>query len=447
MSDELKKESEKLFAQAQETMKKEAEAVFRAGEELLKQTDASNYRPLWLDINDKGRNANAPILAESVIEEYGLFKSPQGIFDRNGNRQDDLSLAKILREKIGLYIPERAANIAKYNVLPILLDRIPEQAVNIENDGVAAYITNRMKTEINDFTRAGGISTGFAELDKKTRGLYPGLYVIGAVSSLGKTTLIHQIADNIAANGKHVLFFSLEMSRLEMVSKSIARKMAQIDMNNAISSIKIRNGITTRLSEQATQLYINSVEDRLSIIEGSFDTSVNYIGEYAQRYQEKHGEQPVIIVDYLQVLQGAPKGTTKEAVDYNIVELKRLSRALRVPVIVISSVNRANYLTPMTFESFKESGNVEYTSDIVLGLQLACMDEELFAKDKDIVKKRKRIKEALAENPRKVSVICLKNRYGRTDWKVNFDYYTANDLLEENNSWTEVKNEDLPIFG
>lgn len=402
----------------------------------------------WLEEENGQKTINAPILGILISEEYGLYKNSEGIFDKDGNRHDDSTLEKILRDRIGLYIPAKAANIAKYQALPVLLDKIPKQDIDISNDGVAAYISKRMRQEIDSFTRAGNISTGFADLDKKSGGLFPGLYIIGAISSLGKTTLIHQIADNIATAGKHVLFFSLEMSRLEMVSKSIARKTAQLDIANAMTSLKIRNGITSRVTEQATQAYIDAVGDRMNVIEGSFDTTVKYIWDYTAQYIEEHKEQPIVIIDYLQVIQGAPKTTAKESVDYNVVELKRMSRALRVPVIAISSVNRGNYLAPVDFESFKESGGIEYTADCVWGLQLSCMSEELFAKEKDIVKKRERVKEAKEAPIREVSLVCLKNRYGSTGWEVKFKYQTQFDLFTETQEkWIEVNNPVLPTFG
>lgn len=61
--------------------------------------------------------------------------------------------------------------------------------------------------------------------------LYPGFYVLGAVSSLGKTTFMHQMADQIAYAGQEVLFFSLEQTRLELTTKSLSRIMAQVDVD------------------------------------------------------------------------------------------------------------------------------------------------------------------------------------------------------------------------
>ena len=88
------------------------------------------------------------------------------------------------------------------------------------------------------------ISTGFEILDDKLDGgLYPGLYVIGAISSLGKTTLVLQIADQIAKAGQDVLFFSLEMARNELMAKSISR---QTYINTLATSGAAENAKTTR---------------------------------------------------------------------------------------------------------------------------------------------------------------------------------------------------------
>lgn len=321
--------------------------------------------------------------------------------------------------------------------------RAAEQKASATPDGVASYMAQLMGQEISEFIKASETKTGFPRFDQFTSGIFPGLYTIGAISSLGKTTFIHQIADQMAAAGKHVLFFSLEMSRLEMVSKSISRKMAQLDYSNAITSMKIRRGTTSNLMQRAAKEYAEAVGDRLSIIEGGFNTTVSFIGEYVRRYIEQNNARPVVIVDYLQIIQGAQKATIREATDFNVVELKRMTRALDVPVIVISSVNRGNYLLPVDFESFKESGGIEYTADVVLGLQLACLDEEIFNKDNKIKEKRERIKAAKGENPRKIKLVCLKNRYGSPDWTIDYKYYPQYDWFEEQSGYTVV-NEKTP---
>lgn len=302
-------------------------------------------------------------------------------------------------------------------------------------DGISSYIKRLMPGEIQSFNAASHIPTGFDVLDSKCGGLYPGLYAVGAISSLGKTTFIHQMADQIAAAGKHVLLFSLEQSRLELASKSLSRLMAQRDYSTALESVAIRRGATSKGLAAAISEYTARVGDRLSIIEGDFACTVGTISEYVNRYIDQNGVRPVVILDYLQILQAGDQRSAqrRDDIDANVTELKRMSRAKGVPVIVISSVNRANYLTPVDFESFKESGGIEYTADVVLGLQLECLDEDLFKEDsnKKIIQKRQRVKEAKKENPREIRLVCLKNRYGGVDWYTNYRYYPAYDLFEE----------------
>lgn len=89
------------------------------------------------------------------------------------------------------------------------------------------YMHNMMKQEIKEFQECTKTKTGFRNLDAETS-LYPGLYVLGAISSLGKTTFVHQMADQIAAAGGHVIYFSLEQTVLELASKSVSRAMAKL---------------------------------------------------------------------------------------------------------------------------------------------------------------------------------------------------------------------------
>lgn len=301
-------------------------------------------------------------------------------------------------------------------------------------DNVSDYISRIMSGEIETFREARDRKTGFTNLDKKAGGLFSGLYVIAAISSLGKTTLAHQIADNLAAAGEDVLFFSLEQSRLELVSKSLARITAKHDITTAVTSLDIRRGQLPKNVLQAAQEYQEAVGDRLSIIEGNFACDVSFIGDYTRRYIKRTGRRPVIFVDYLQIIQGEQdkRQTVRETVDTAVTELKRISREMNLTVFVISSVNRANYMTPIDFESLKESGGIEYSADVVWGLQLQCLNTALFDNPQAKIKeKRQTIREAKAADPRKIELLCLKNRYGISSFSVCFDYYPRHDLFIE----------------
>ena len=68
-------------------------------------------------------------------------------------------------------------------------------------------------------------------------------------------------------------------------------------------------------------------------------------------------------------------GTEKQQVDFNVSELKRISRDNDIPIFIICSFNRENYSTTVDFTSFKESGAIEYGADVVMGLQLKVMED------------------------------------------------------------------------
>lgn len=306
------------------------------------------------------------------------------------------------------------------------------QKVQAKPDNVGLYMANDMLLDIARFK--SDKKTGFNNLDKEAGGLYAGLYVIAAISSLGKTTFAHQIADNIAAAGEDVLYFSMEQSRLELVSKSIARTAAQLDENSDITSIGVRKyGLDSDKKRAAALAYKDKVTDKLSIIEGNFNCDIAFIRYKIKEYCRRNNARPVVFIDYLQILQPEKEGKSgvRETIDQAVTELKRISREMELTVIVISSVNRANYLTPIDFEALKESGGIEYTADVVWGLQLQCLNNDLFTKEGQVKNKRDAVRAAKTATPRKVELLCLKNRYGKSSYSCFFDYCPEKDLFKE----------------
>lgn len=305
-------------------------------------------------------------------------------------------------------------------------------------DNAADYIKDRLQDDIKQFQNGAERKTGFPVFDRMSGGIFSGLYVLGAISSLGKTTFIHQIADQLAERGSHVLYFSLEQSRLEMICKSISRMTARINIDEAVTSLQIRKGKNSETVQQATQKYITSAGERMNIIEGNFNCTVSYIHDYAARYSERNNVKPIIIIDYLQIMQpevdpetGRKPTDPRLIADYNVTALKRMTRELDVPVLVISSVNRSNYLTEIDFESFKESGGIEFTADVVLGLQLQAIHDPVFQKANAINEKRETIRDAKGTVPREVELVCLKNRFGEPFYSINYEYMPQFDYFRE----------------
>ena len=145
------------------------------------------------------------------------------------------------------------------------------------------------------------------------------------------------------------------------------------------------------------------------------------IAERVNKYVYYSGNKPLVIIDYLQLLAPVdPHFTDKQNTDKNVLELKRLSRELEIPIIAISSLNRANYNEPISMAAFKESGAIEYSSDVLLGLQLAGAGEKDF--DVDMAK---------SQEPRQIELKILKNRRGKTGDSINFEYYASRQFFRE----------------
>lgn len=262
----------------------------------------------------------------------------------------------------------------------------------------------------------GAASTGFPGLDKLLGGgLFPGLYVVGAISSLGKTSLALQIADGIAESGRDVVYFTLEMSGRELAAKSVSRISLEMDgtvgKTKAVTMRQVLSGELTPVMERAMERYENGPGARLFFVES--ETGAGEIRRRVERHARVRNEAPVVIVDYLQILKPADgRATDKQNVDRAVVELKRLSRDFQIPVLAVSSFNRENYRNAVSMEAFKESGAVEYSSDVLLGMQLTGAGEPRF--DVNLAKTR---------SPRYVELVVLKNRAGEPYGVVPLRYY------------------------
>lgn len=307
-------------------------------------------------------------------------------------------------------------------------------ADNAEPDSVAKYIDSQLINDIQKFIGFKDRKTGFKNLDEKCGGLYPGLYVLGAISSLGKTTFVHNIADNLAKAGDYVLYFSLEQSQLEMTLKSFARTSAQNDPSfaSAASAIEMKRGEKRSVLLKAAQEYTAAVGNRMNVIGCNFGVTAEDIVNYINAYMNTHeGIKPVVIIDYLQIIKQDDRMQEREKVDRSVQMLKKVQSDNDLVMIVISSVNRGNYLLPIDFESFKETGGIEYTADVVWGLQLQVLSDKIFDDEKGKTKqKRDKIREAKAKMPRDIELVCLKNRYGISSYYAGFKYYPQFDYIE-----------------
>lgn len=410
--------------------------------------------------------------------------------------------------EIFLYLKEKGFNICELNVQKPykdanealmknrsrLIEKVKEakeiaessadiaQQLQYEYTNQALSYIDTMRRELEKERELPTISTGFKNIDSIINGgLYPGLYFIGAISSLGKTTLALQIADNIAKQGQDTLIISLEMAKRELIAKSVSRETAEYSLQvdgkikalgqttADIMTLKRQQGYYDKagswqeFTEQRKQA-INAAVDiafrryseyakHIFIYEGIGDITPESIKARVEKHRAIYGTAPVVIVDYLQIMAGdSERLSDKQRVDKGVVELKRISRDFKIPVIAISSVNRASYEEPITMESFKESGGIEFSSDILIGLQYKGMDykTEENGKRENEAKRLQRLAElgkemreaARAGDPQPIQVKILKNRNGSRG-TAELSFYPMFNYFKEREAEPEEKPREL----
>lgn len=263
--------------------------------------------------------------------------------------------------------------------------------------------------------RRGGaavMSTGIAGLDKALDGgLHAGLTVLGAVSSMGKTSLMLQMADTLAAAGRNVLFITIEMSRMELIAKSAVRgtkERARPLLDGKLPEEKVRGLISA---------YRQKTGGRVELWEPDVPLTPAFLDEKVSAFCAQH-ESPVLFLDYLQLVAPARAGMTeKQTADAAVAMLKQLARRYDMPVMAASSLNREAYRPGSTepgLSAFKESGSVEYSADLLL-----------------VLKYRTDADKEIKTGPRHLVLTILKNRFGATGESVPLDYEPEKELFRD----------------
>jgi len=389
----------------------DALSVISAGMEAIALNGAQNDKKLY-DLIVKHKEQLPPIILALDNDEAGR-KAQAKI-------KDTLDKAQIKIYSINLALKYKDPNEALQadpQAFKGLIASLEDEASIRRRE----YLARTVEADLNNFLdfiktkRAPAISTGFKMLDDTLRGgLREGLICVGGISSLGKTTLALQIMDNIAKQGKDVLIFSLEMSAHELRAKTIARESYNLAIEqtgfsqDAVTTIEILDRELLQALPKQNQATFTQAYGRylkyakhIFIHEAVGKFTVNDIKARVEEHIKATGRTPVILVDYLQILQPAEPGLSDKAkVSYDVLMLKQLSRDNHTPVMVISSFNRDSYDKSASFSSFKESGEIEYSADALLALQLTA------------IRTGEDIAEALNEAPRRIDVKFLKNRNG-----------------------------------
>ena len=305
-----------------------------------------------------------------------------------------------------------------------------------QNSGAAAVDEFMRRPE----TAGNAIATGFKNLDDFLDGGFCSeLVFIGGLSSVGKTTFALQTGLYIATDkhpagtqetipGRDVIYFALEQGKNELISKIISgmtyvesKRLGKGEKLAKTNIQLLRRGKWKNWTEQewetvwkCYQEYQNGTGKHFYIIESPGDISVTDIEKAVNKHIAFTGRVPIIVIDYLQILKSVdPHLTDKQAIDRTVSALKRLSRDKETVVIGLSSFNRESYWQKVNLSAFKESGNLEYSADILMALAPAGI-KEIEKETADRADNRKTTEKFKEDKDKKLQLHILKNRNGKT---------------------------------
>lgn len=210
-----------------------------------------------------------------------------------------------------------------------------------------------------------GIRTGYRDLDSMTAGLQRSdLIILAARPAMGKTALVTNLAYNVATIAKQpVLFFSLEMSKEQLVDRMLSDA-------SGVDSWNIRTG---NLSDDDFSKLSDAMGEMAEAPIFIDDTPGVSVLEMRTKARRAAHEQPLglIIIDYLQLMQGSGRDNGNRVQEVSEISrgLKLLARELNVPVIALSQLSRSvesrSPQIPM-LSDLRESGSIEQDADIVM---------------------------------------------------------------------------------
>ena len=256
-----------------------------------------------------------------------------------------------------------------------LLDKAESEVFSLTQKHLTKAFTSVRDTLAESFDRLDelhkqgeglrGVSTGFEALDNALAGLQKSnLVILAARPGIGKTSFALGIAQNAAVNNKkNVGFFSLEMSKEELVDRLL---VAQADIDAwRLKTGKLTEEDFTKLSNAMgilaeAPLYIDDTP-ALSILE---------MRTKARRLQVEHGLD-LIVVDYLQLARSRNLENRVQEVSEISQGLKNLARELKVPVIGLSQLSRGveqRGTRKPQLSDLRESGSIEQDADVVMFL-------------------------------------------------------------------------------
>lgn len=293
-----------------------------------------------------------------------------------------------------------------------ILDAAERQIMNVGEDQAGngfKKISDVLNATIEDIDQRAqedssvtGLSTGYAELDKVTAGLHPDeLVILAARPGVGKTAFALNVAENVAVHTPTtVAIFSLEMGAEQLASRLLCAQ-GSIDAND------LRTG-NLNDEEWKNLVVATGILSRTSIyIDDTPGIKMAEIRAKCRRLAKETGNLGLIIVDYLQLIEGTGQENRQQEVSVISRQLKRLAKELHVPVIALSQLSRGveqrQDKRPL-LSDIRESGSIEQDADVVAFLYR----DDYYNDESD----SDNSEDVLDTNAGEVEVIISKNRSG-----------------------------------
>ena len=296
---------------------------------------------------------------------------------------DIVAEKSVLRQLVKVSTEIAAMGYEANDEVGVLLDTAESRILEISNRKKKADFTpisavlmdsvQSIEKLLNNKGGLTGIPTGFNDLDKLTSGLHPSDFIIlAARPSMGKTALALNIVQNVALRAhkrvggdpRSVAFFSLEMSKEQLVNRMLCAE-ANID------SQRLRIGEMSDKDWDALWAACDTMSKAKIYIDDTAGITVMDMRSRARRLKAEHGLD-LIVVDYLQLMQGSGKRNTSGDRQQEVSEisrsLKALARELDVPVLALSQLSRgveARQVKRPMLSDLRESGSLEQDADIV----------------------------------------------------------------------------------
>lgn len=369
----------------------EKEAITKAAD-ILKSEDfyRADHRLLFevmMDLYNKNNPVDLVTLTEALrklskLEDIGGIKFLAYLTQLVPTAANVSYHAKIIEEKSILrQLINASTEIASSGYDPeeevgVILDTAEKKILQISNRSsnvdftpmstVVMTAIDKIDALYNQKSSLIGISSGFKDFDKLTSGLQPSdLILIAARPSMGKTALVLNIAQNVAIRGKKsVALFSLEMSKDQLVQRMLCAE-AQIDATR-LRVGELKDDDWPKLMAAADRLSSANI-----FIDDTPGVTALEMRSKARRLKQEGAGLDLIIIDYLQLMQGSGKRRAENR-QQELSEisraLKALGREMNVPVIALSQLSRGvesrTVKRPM-LSDLRESGALEQDADLV----------------------------------------------------------------------------------